>query len=305
MPTAFDGGGVLLGLAYLFVVVLHAGVYTRSSHAASVTAILRVAPFNVVSAVLLVAGALTGGRAQYAIWALAVALQWTTPLFTPIRRFRIRSGYMIERYGLVLIIVLGESVVAIGVGASGLPLRPPLLGTAVLALAVSALMWWLYFIGDDGRAERALAAARESERPALVLKAFFYAQIPMLLGVVVLAAGVKQAIGHPTADVGGAAALCLAAGVALYLSGSALFRLAVGGPWLRRSVGVPPALLTAGLGLWFGALAELAALLIVVLAVLVAEEGLDRHTRRGPDSSPAAAGPGTARPAGRQAPGPP
>jgi len=228
-----------------------------------------------------------------------VCVQWATPLFSPIQRFRIRSGYMVERYGLVLIIVLGESVVAIGAGAAGLPLRPPLLGTAVLALATSALMWWLYFINDDGRGERALAAAAEPHRPALVLSAFFYAQIPMLLGVIAFATGVKLAIDHPTAAVGGPAALCLAGGVALYLVGSALFRLAVRGPWLRRAAAAVPALATVALGPSAGALAELSALVVVLVALLLIE-GRAEHV----PADGAAASAAESRPAPRQVPGP-
>ena len=268
----------------------------------SAAAILHVGSFNVISALLLVIGALVGGRTQYALWILAVAVQWATPLFSPIQRFRVRSGYMVERHGLVLIIVLGESVVAIGVGAAGLPLRPPLLGTAVLALMVSALMWWLYFIDDDGRGERALAAADEPHRPALVLSAFFYAQIPMLLGVVVFATGVKLAIGHPTAAVDGPAALCLAGGVALYLLGSAVFRLAVRGPWLRRTAAAVPALATVALGPSAGALAELAALVVLLVALLLIE-GRAEHRAADRLGSAAAESP-PAPPPARQVHGP-
>ena len=101
------------------------------------------------------------------------------------------------------------------------------------------------------------------------------------------ATGVKLAIGHPTAAVGGAAALCLAGGVTLYLSGGALFRLAVGGPWLRRALAAVPALATVALGPNVGALAELASLVAVLLVLLLIEARFERGPEPGAGTSAA------------------
>jgi low temperature requirement protein LtrA len=272
IPTAFSGDGVIFGVAYLFVVLLHSWAFTRSTHAPSATAILRIAPLNIVSALLLIVGGALGGPAQYLLWALAVAVQWATPLVTPTARFRIRTAHIVERYGLLLIIALGESVVAIGVGVSGLPLTAALLGTAVLALAVTATMWWMYFLGDEEAATRALEAAPEERRPRIVLQAFFYAQIPMLIGVVCFAAGVKESIGHPGARLSGPAALVLAGGVCLYVLGDAQLRYAVGyGLLVRRLITAAFAVATVLFGVRLAAVVELAALGVVLIAAVLTD----------------------------------
>jgi low temperature requirement protein LtrA len=79
IPHAFRGGGAAFGLAYLCVVGVHAGLYMRASSATTVRAVLGIAPYNVASALLVLAGGLIGGGAQYAIWAAALLLEWATP----------------------------------------------------------------------------------------------------------------------------------------------------------------------------------------------------------------------------------
>ena len=120
----------------------------------------------------------------------------------------------------------------------------------MLGLALAACLWWLYFGGDDEtRAEHALEAAEPVRRTRLILGAYFYAHIPMLLGIVV-AAGVKKAIGHPVDPLKFSAALILAAGVALFMAGDAWFRRVLGmaGNGLRAA-GALVSLLTIPLGL--------------------------------------------------------
>ena len=123
-------------------------------------------------------------------------MQVLSPFVLPVRgRFDIQPSHFTERHGALVIIVLGESVVDIGIGAEGHPVTVSLALSAVLGLALTAALWWAYFgAEDDERAERAMVAADPAARPALALAAYFYAYIPMLLGIVALASGVKQAI---------------------------------------------------------------------------------------------------------------
>jgi len=122
------------------------------------------------------------------------------------------------------------SVAAISAGEAGLgrpagQLTPRLVVTALLGLALAACLWWTYFGGgDDDRAERALTAASSERRTRLALSAYFYAHIPLLLGVIAVAAGVQQAIEDTARPASAAAAATLAAGAALFLAGSAAFR---------------------------------------------------------------------------------
>ena len=130
------------------------------------------------------------------MWAAALAIQQLSPLITRVRgRFAISPSHFVERHGALIIVVFGESVVDIGIGAEGHRVTVSLALSAVLGLALAAALWWAYFgVGDDDRAEEAMLRADPEARPALALAAYFFAYIPMLLGIVALASGVKQAI---------------------------------------------------------------------------------------------------------------
>lgn len=171
-----------------------------------------------------------------------------------------------------MIIVLGESIVAIGVGAEGLALTASLLIVALLGLALAAGLWALYFSGDDRRAEAALAAAPSGRRPRLAINAFFYAHIPMLLGIVALAAGAKKAIAHASGTVAVEEALLVAGGITLFLLGDVLFRatLRISRGQLRAAAAAV-ALATIPLATSVSVIAQLAALVALLALVLAAE----------------------------------
>jgi len=155
IPAAFESEGLALGLAYLAVILLHSGMYLRGASIAEARAMLRVSAYNLTAATFVVIGGALGGDAQWVLWACA-NLVWVTPWITRLEAFVISTSHFVERHGLVVIIALGESVVVIGVGAAGLDLDAGLVVVALLSLALSATLWWLYF-SDEGRVERALA----------------------------------------------------------------------------------------------------------------------------------------------------
>jgi low temperature requirement protein LtrA len=174
VPQAFAGGDLAFGLAYLVVVSIHAGLYSRTSVTHTVRALFRLAPFNLASALLVLGAVVAGGTAGYLLWVAAFALEWVTPLVTGIGGFRVAPAHFVERHGLLVIVALGESIVAIGIGASGLPVDLALISVAVLGLLLAACLWWAYFGGDDTRAEQALAAVPEDRRAAVAVLAFGY-----------------------------------------------------------------------------------------------------------------------------------
>ncbi len=275
-PRAFQGDGVAWGLGYLLVVLVHAGLYVQANRS-----ILRILPFNVAAAVLVVAAGLLRGPAVYVLWTAALVVPIVTPYFVPPSRFEIQPAHMVERYGLALLITLGESVVAVGIAVSGEPLTIGVVGTVVLGLALTAALWWTYFGGDDERAEEALLAARPEQRGPLTIAAFFYATIPMVLGVVTIAAGVKLSIGHAGGPAPYGPAIALAGGAALFLAGAAWLRRALRiGPIAVRVAGALLALLTIPLGTQIAATAQLAGLVAVLVAVPLAERLRER--RAGP-----------------------
>jgi low temperature requirement protein LtrA len=273
-PTAFaeTGAGVALGLGYLVVVLVHAGLFAQQP--AGRAGILRIAPFNVAAALLLVAAGPAVGPWQYAAWGAALALHVLTPfLANPHRWFLVRPTHFVERYGLLVIIAFGESVVAIGIGAAGLPVDGSLLVAAVLGLALAGGMWWTYFGGDeDERAERALAAVPPERRAVVALAAYFYTHIPIMLGIVASATGVKLAVGHAFERPETGAALALGVGVALFLAGDVLFRREIGyRATLLRAIAAVLGAATVVIGLATAAVWQLAALVVLLVVVLIAE----------------------------------
>jgi len=269
IPHAFGRDGVAFGLGYLTVVVVHAGLYWRVNRN-----IARVVPFNVAAALLIIGAGVVQGRAAYVLWAAALAVEQLSPLFARVRgRFDIQPSHFVERHGALVIVVFGESVVDIGTGAEGHAVTVSLALSAVLGLAVAAVLWWAYFgVGDDERAERAMRAADPAARPALALAAYFFAYIPMLLGVVALASGVKQAIVNTGTTLPAGPCVALGCGVALFLAGSAAFRHALGiGAERYRLAAAAACLAVSVLGVTVSVAAEMALLTVIVAVSLAAE----------------------------------
>jgi len=133
-----------------------------------------------------------------------------------------------ERHGLIVLIGLGESIVAVGVGLAGHQPRPDTVVAAVLGLTVAAALWWLYFDGEDEQAERMLDAAAVDRTSWLALYGFGYAFLPLLGGIIMFAAGVKNAVIQWGEPLTASTAWFLTAGVATYLVGLAWFRQLLG-----------------------------------------------------------------------------
>ncbi len=288
IPRGFGSYGVVLGLGYLLVVLVHAFLYYRVN-----TNIIRVAPFSTASALLvIIAGLLhgSGGNADlaaYVLWVAALAVQLGSPLIVhPAGLFRLQASHFLERHSALLIVAIGESVAAVGIGAAGPVSRPgspdwKVLGIAVLGLVVAAALWWIVFGGgDEERGEQALAQADETRRPALALNAFFYGFIPLLLGLVALAAGVLKAVtlaGTANGTVGQSA--LLACGAALFLGGdAAIRRQLLIGPARLRVLAAVLALATTAIGVAAGLDVQLAVVAAVLVLPLVAEPWLAAPT---------------------------
>jgi low temperature requirement protein LtrA len=283
IPRAFSEGDVAFGVAYLVIVAIHTGLYSRTGEARTVRALLRLAPLNLASALLVLAAVIADGVAAYLLWGAAFALEWVTPMLTPIGGFRIAPAHFVERHGLVVIVALGESVVAIGIGAAHLPVDLALASVAVLGLLLAACLWWAYFGGDDRRAEQALAAVPDDRRGWVAVQAFGYCHLLMLLGIIALAAGLKDAIGHAFEPLDLAHALLLAGGVAVFLAGDILFRRTLRiGPARHRAAAAVLALATVPAGLAVSAVLQLTVLGIVLAGSLAAESPVARaRGRRG------------------------
>jgi low temperature requirement protein LtrA len=236
IPEAWDDaeGGlygplVLVG-AYLIVRCVHLSVYALAARGdPGLRRQLAISWVPLVTgAVLLVAGVLLGGQLQTLFFAGALVVDWGGIYLTSREgNWRIHSApHWTERHGLFIILAIGESVVAIGVGAAGQPISTPLLAAGVLGIAAALCLWWLYFDVVSRAAEQQLRDARGQARVRMAIEAYTYGHFPIVAGIIVGAVGVEGVLAHagegdPLGFFYGAA---LYGGFALYLAGHLLFK---------------------------------------------------------------------------------
>jgi low temperature requirement protein LtrA len=266
IPTAFAAGGIAFGVGYMIVTLVHTGVFMRTSQQTAIQALTVLGPSNLVTAALLLAAGFTTGGLRWALFVASFVLHWATPYFSNTGGFRIRVGHFVERHGLILLIAIGESVVAVGIGLGTAALPAGRIITALLGLALAASLWWLYFNGDEERAAQAMAGAPEARRPWLAVQAFGFIFLPLLGGIVVVAAGMKLAVVAYNEPATLPTALFLASGVSAYALGLVLFRwfLRSGPLGVRLTIAVL-VLPTALIGMAITPLAQLVALAAILI----------------------------------------
>ena len=227
VPDAFGRYGVLFGSAYVVVWLLQVLLYVLATGREPVQrrAMLRLAPGAVGGPVLLIVAGFLDGYAQGALWAVGLAIAYGVAFVRGVSGFRVHAGHFAERHGLIIIIALGESIVAVGVGASGVGLGPRVLVAVVLGIALAAALWWAYFDLVRLTAEHRLTEARGEERARLARDAYSYLHLPMVAGIIFAALGIKQTLSHVGEPLGTIPAVALCGGVALYLLGHNAFRL--------------------------------------------------------------------------------
>jgi low temperature requirement protein LtrA len=243
----FASALVVLALAYIplrivhFVLYVYATVGSRQSRRT-----LRI--FGTASAIAwvpLILGAVFGGTVQTVLWAGAFAIEFGgASLASTLSGLQLRSpAHFTERHGLVLIIALGESLIAAGARAAPTLVHGPELAAAVLGFVTTVCLWWLYFDDAAVGAAKALERAAGTRRNRAGSSGYSLAHFPMIAGIIYFALGSEQVLAHvdrqtpPGAfdtPLGWASAVALYGGVALFLGGRATF-LAV----TLRSVPLP------------------------------------------------------------------
>ncbi|MFB7724000.1 low temperature requirement protein A [Nocardia sp. NPDC056100] len=274
IPGAFTGSGLAFGLAYFLINTVHTLMFATSGGAGS-AGIRQIGPVNLLSAALVLGGGLIHEWPRYLLWGLAFGVQIITPyLFGP-EGFSVRVAHFCERHGLVIIVALGESVVALGTGLAGQDITPALVATVALGLTLVYVLWWAFFGLDDERGEHALAALAPVDRTRPALVAYDYAFYVLLVGIILTAAGISMTIAHGNESASTAAALALSGGVALYFFGQCVFRRVLGlpRPWLRL-IGAVAVLATAPIGVLWVAWGQLAVLVLVGYAFVILDDVL-------------------------------
>lgn len=186
--------------------------------------VIGLAASTAVAVGILVIASFFDGLAQGALWALAIFLDMAGPYFFGSEGWQLVPGHFAERHGLIVIIALGESVVAIGFGASG-SLNLGIGTAAVLGVFLAAALWWTYFDVVALISARRLGEAEEGRvRNELARDSYSYIHLLMVAGIVLMAFGLKVTIGHHADALHSVPAFALLGGLAIYLLGLVAFR---------------------------------------------------------------------------------
>ena len=280
-PRAFGADGVIFAVAYLVVRALHIVLFIRAGRGDRdlFAAVRRFGPTATTGAVLLIVAGLVHGTAQLTLWCAAVAVSYGGALLG-MRGWRVSPGHFVERFGAIVIIALGESIVAIGVGSRSISLDAGVIVAALLGFVVIACLWWSYFDWFVFAAQARLAEATGDARAALARDGFSYLHFPMVAGIVLFAFGLKTALPHVTGSLDVVPGVALFGGIALYLVAHVALRLRIGGGWGRgRPVAAAVLLATLPLAWVLPALAALG-LVAAVCVALIAYEFLRHRASR-------------------------
>ena len=189
--------------------------------------VLRIVPSVFLSSVLLIVASPLAGTAKLLCWGAAATIDYLGPLVGHMRGWRLSPRHFVERFGQIILIALGESMVAIGVGATGLDLDPALIGTVLLGVTVVACLWWSYFDWVVYIARSRLAEATGARRAALARDVYSYLHLPMVGGIVLFAFGVETALHHTGKSLPVVPAFGLVYGIVLYLLAHVALRLRI------------------------------------------------------------------------------
>jgi low temperature requirement protein LtrA len=226
IPGAFEADAFTFGIAYLIVRSLHIVLYEMAAaedpdlH----SAVGRLVPPMLLCCGLILAASAFDGYIQGAFWVLALALDYGGVLYGGMAGWRVSAEHFAERHGLIVIIALGESIVAIGIGASGVALGAEVIAAAALGVGIAAALWWAYFDVVALVAGRKLNSYRGVERNKMARDSYSYLHLPMVAGIVLFAVGVKETIAHVDEPLPTIPAVALFGGVALYFAAHIGFR---------------------------------------------------------------------------------
>ncbi len=242
IPHAYGSDRIVFACGYLLVVIVHAGMYV--SEAARITRgmVVQLLGWNMAGALLGLVGALFFKDILVWWWLGSFVVAVVLPRLVSVTAlnqpevdggpsFELVPGHFVERHGLMLLVALGESVLAIGIGlGTGIEsIGVDRIAFAAVSLLLATTLYWAYFgVGEDARAEAALDAMPAARGQAAALAAYGYAFWVVLVGIVLSAAGLHHALAHPTDRLSWEYAGQLCVGVGLFWVGLGLFRLTLG-----------------------------------------------------------------------------
>jgi low temperature requirement protein LtrA len=226
VPDVFGNDAFVFACAYAVVRIAHLALYAFAGRGDRdlLAAVARLSAGSLVAISLLFVASALDGPAQTAVWVIALACDFAGAFIGGGRGWTLEAGHFAERHGLIVIIAIGETIVALGASATH-DLGPGVITAAALGLTIAFALWWAYFDVVAIVAERRLREATGKEQLTMARDSYSYLHLPMIAGIILFAVGVKKTladIGEPLATV---PAVALCGGVALYLGAHILFRL--------------------------------------------------------------------------------
>lgn len=243
IPAAFDDKALGFAGAYVALQVVRSAFMVAAFRGQPMGRnYAQLLAWSGIAGVAWIAGAFVDGDARLLLWIVALALDYAAPLVgfvlpgfgrTPMRAWTLAGGHLAERNQLVVIIALGESMLAVGATFSELHVTAAVATAFVIGFVGTVSLWWVYFVRYAEEAAEAIAHAFDPAR--LARAGFAYAHSIMVAGIIVAAVAIDLTIAHPTGDTSAEAAAVILGGPALYLAGNALFNYALAGrpPWSR------------------------------------------------------------------------
>jgi len=229
VPDAFTDEGAWFAVGYFVVRVLQIALYLWGVRNDPVQrlAVARLAPWFLVAPSVALAGGFVDDPARTTLWTASLAIDVVGTLIAARSGFRVSPSHFAERYALIVIIALGESIVAIGLAAVELE-RDGVFALAVgVSFAGAAAAWWAYFDISQLAAERRLRDAPEEVRGPLARDVYTFFHYPLVLGIIFLAVAAKKTVGAPTEPLSDGGRAALALGLTLFLLGFVLSRYRV------------------------------------------------------------------------------
>jgi low temperature requirement protein LtrA len=219
LPEAFGDHGVVFGVAFLIVALMQLALYALAAHGDTdlLRAILRVAPSSIAGATLIAVAGFVHGAAKPVVWLIALAVGFLAPIVVRPSGWRLHPAHFVERHGSIVIIAIGESLAAVGLGVRHEGLGAEEVVAAVLGFAVAASFWLAYFDFFTIRAQQLLDDRSGVQQIALARDTYTYLHLPMVAGIVLFAFAVKTTLADVHDELSIVPALALCGGPALYL----------------------------------------------------------------------------------------
>lgn len=265
VPHAFGDDGIVLGVAFLALTLLHLAGFLWLSPQRGDVVIPLFAPVNIAGALMIFAAGFVTGAWDWILWGGAAALFASSHLDSAHHRLEIRPGHFAERHGLMIIIVLGESIISVATATQAENLNLHLIGGSLLGVLAITAMWWAYFVGDEEIAAEHLAAAQGARQSWMARVGYDVSHLVMIIGIIGVAAGTRLGLVDLFVPASAAAAWLVGGGAAIYLAATGLFRWAMQvGPTWPRAAGAGASVATIFAGLCWGTAQQLATVAIVV-----------------------------------------